>query len=121
MEVSITGTHRDAAAAAHTCRLNSWIRTLVSTGVHTFMLPACECEDIIYTKMRRCRHTNTSTETYYHILHAVFVSSTLLLPVCFSNLTVYISGSKTVSITPTRAISMREKKIKCLMKAKTGS
>lgn len=56
-----------------------------------------------------------------HNLHVVFVSSTLLLPVCFFNLTVYISGSKPVSITPTRAISMREKQIKCLMKANPGS
>lgn len=54
-------------------------------------------------------HTGT-----VHNLNVVFVSPTLLLPVCFFNLTVYISWSKPVSVTPTRAISVREKQIKCL-------
>lgn len=51
------------------------------------------------------------TDTVYN-LHVVFVSSTLLLPVCFFNLAVYISESKPVSRTPSTAISMREKQIK---------
>lgn len=84
----------------------------------------------MYTKLQRRMHTNTSTkrhiiqrQSYTHRNNSQlsFVPSTLLLPVCFFNLTVYISESKPVSITPTRAISMREKQIKCLMKANPGS
>lgn len=63
-------------------------------------------------------HTNTSTER--HIIQPQscphrnnsqlsFIPSTLMLPVCFFNLTVYVSESKPVSITPTGAISMRGK------------
>lgn len=86
-------------------------------------MPAHECE---------CTQQYINRETYdpTSILHTqaqfttrsvVFVSSTLLLPVCFFNLSVYISASKPVRGTPTRAISTREKQIKCLMKANPGS
>lgn len=124
MEITVSGSHRDAAAAAPAgAAVGKGVWTHACINARTWMWVYTS----IWTRARRQRDPRSHRSPpgphadALHNLPAVFVCSTLLPPVCFFNLTVCISQSKPVRVSPAKAISVREKQIKGLMKAKSGS